>query len=398
MRRTLAIATAGLLAATGGGTAIGLTRSAPDAHGHARAIAEAKALLADTPTLPSAVPSKNAPVKRLDSAPERAAYDQLVERAKFWTVDEPWKQAYADLTASTPDGFRVDGTESGGGPKPSDSELGAFYSLKKLPAGIAYAELLIAVTPTGHSTSAIGVYGQAVPQPPRPSKENVPTSVDKAIVSKVRSSEDKHPVQRTITGPRARALVKSFDALAVKPPGESHCGADMGQSKAVSFSSGGNTWTASIGACYDTAVVRDGQALPDLATSTRFYSELTRATASHHPKRPASEYVPTTLRTVHLARRDQPGDAITKRRTVTGGSAAALVKDFDALPVVPRGAVHCNVAGGPQDIVRFRTKSHTWVATESACTNVVVTRDGHRLPTLIGSKAWEHDVHHYLGH
>ena len=43
-----------------------------------------------------------------------------------------------------------------------------------LPSGLDYAELIIAVTPTGHDTSAIGVYAQAVPQPPRPATENVP--------------------------------------------------------------------------------------------------------------------------------------------------------------------------------------------------------------------------------
>jgi hypothetical protein len=396
VRRIVVLAVAGLLVVTGG-TAFALAQSDHHTHGQARAVAADKAMLADAPTLASAVPSPSAPVKRLKAAPELPGYYHLVGRAKYWTVNEPYKQAYTDLTASTPSGFRDDGTGRSGGRTLSDNELDAFYSFKKLPAGIAYAELLVAVTPTSHTTTAIGVYAQAVPQPPRPAKENVPTSVDSVVVSKVRSVRDKHPLQRTITGRRAHALAKAFDALAVDPPGETHCAADFGQSKSATFTAGGNTWTASIGPCPGVAVVRDGQALPRLDISARFYDDLTRAVRSKHPKRPAAEHVPTSLRKVHLARRNEPFGAVKKRRTVTGKRAAALVKSFDALRVEPRNAIHCNVAGGPEDIATFRTHSHTWVATESACSNIVVTRDGKDLPTLVGSKAWEKAEKHYLG-
>jgi hypothetical protein len=113
--------------------------------------------------------------------------------------------------------------------------------------------------------------------------------------------------------------------------------------------------------------------------------------------RPRQEHVPRTLHKAHLALRKEPGGRVTKRRTVTGKRGAALVKDFDALKRQPRGYAHCEIVGGPQDTVTFRTAKHTWVATESTCTNVVVSRDGNRLPTLLPGKKWSKAVQHYLG-
>ena len=128
------------------------------------------------------------------------------------------------------------------------------------------------------------------------------------------------------------------------------------------------------------------------------------ATASGHAltaevatTRPRKEHVPSTLHKAHLALRKEPGGPISKRRTVTGKRGAALVTDFDALKIQPRGYAHCEIVGGPQDTVTFRTAKHTWVATESACTNVVVSRDGKRLPTLLPSKKWSKAIQHYLG-
>lgn len=120
--------------------------------------------------------------------------------------------------------------------------------------------------------------------------------------------------------------------------------------------------------------------------------------SGHRPKRPASEHVPTSLHHVHLVRRDRPVGHATKNRTVTGKQATRLVRSFDAMKTQPKNYFHCDVAGGPEDIVTFRTAKHTWVVKESICTNVVVTRDGKPLPTLLANVGWEKAVAHDLGH
>jgi hypothetical protein len=280
VRRTFALAVAGLVAASGG-TATALAAGHSAAHGHAHAVAEANSLLTHAPTAPNEVRSSTAPVKRLATAPQ-SPETQIVSRAKYWTIDEPYRQVEHDLTASTPNGFTKGGTSIVSGPH--YRELFTAYYPNALPTGIAYAALTVVVTPTGGSTTAVGVYGQAVPQPKRAARENVPTSVHKVVVSKVSSSSDTHPLQRTITGRRARALVASFNAMQVQPPGVFNCPESHGQEKTATFTANGNTWVASIDACNLTQVVRDGQALPDLSTSTRFSNELTRATRTHRPK------------------------------------------------------------------------------------------------------------------
>jgi hypothetical protein len=392
VRRTFALAaviTLGVSVAPA--TALAVSASG----GHARALAEAKAVLADAPQLSSATPSATAPVKRLASSPESAGYTEVVMVAKFWTVNEPEKQAFAELTASTPAGYGDSGSGGTSGPKPSDTVDFESYEPNSLPAGIAYANLVVAVTPTGKNTSAIGAYGQAVPQPPRPAAENVPTSVHTVKVGETNLNK-KHPIQRTVTGPKAAALVKAFDALTVAPPsGPRPCPEDSITDTAT-FRSHGNVWVASSGPCDGIAVVRDGKALPGLNGTPAWTRALNRAL---HPgtHRPKAEQVPTSVHRAQLAYRTEPFNPPTRRRTVTGKQAKTLVTDFNSLRRQPKHYLTCDIAGGPQTTVTFRTPNHTWVATQSACTNIVVTRDGKALPTLLSSEKWENAVQRFLG-
>lgn len=71
-----------------------------------------------------------------------------------------------------------------------------------------------------------------------------------------------------------------------------------------------------------------------------------------------------------------------------------LIRVFDQLRREPRGTVHCDLAGGPTDTVRFTSRRHVWVAAQAACTNVRVTRDGRHLPTLLPDPAWEKALRH----
>jgi hypothetical protein len=78
----------------------------------------------------------------------------------------------------------------------------------------------------------------------------------------------------------------------------------------------------------------------------------------------------------------------TKTRVVTGRLAARLVREFNDLRVEPPSTIHCDAIGGTQTIVTFTTPRHTWVARQSACTNVEVSRDDLVLPTLLPSTSW----------
>jgi hypothetical protein len=196
-----------------------------------------------------------------------------------------------------------------------------------------------------------------------------------------------------VTGSRARALVKDFNALSPRPNGVYNCPADHGLRRVARFSADGNVWVASEGFCGEVAVVRDGQAQHALSDSKAFEADLKADLASIRPSR---ERVPGSVHHARLTYRKEPFQPVSKRNTVSGRTAASLVKAFNALTVEPASRLQCLIAGGPSDSVTFRTTSHTWVAKESACSNVVVSRDGKLLPTLIGSAKWERLVHRYL--
>ncbi len=399
MIRTLALSTAAALAVGSGGAA--LASSGGDAGGTATAVATAKALLAEAPVITGATRSATAPVTQLKRAPELAEYTKLVQRKHYWTVDEPWRKAYADLTATVPSGLVSDGSGSSSGPKGSDREHFAIESADPLPAGIAYAVLLIAVAPDGHGKAAIGIYAQAVPQPPRPASELVPTSVKRAHV-KLHTRTGHTIRSNTVTGSAAATLVADFDALVVQPPQAIACPADFGRSEIVTFHFGDVTMVGKTGVCNVLAVTRNGHSLPALQLTTAFLrdlrNDLAPATGSaHNPKRPPTEHIPLSIHRVQLVRRNLTGPPDRRKVTVTGQAATRLVRTFDAMKRQPRHYVHCLLVGGPETIVTFRSAAHTWVVTESACTNIVVTRDGKPLPTLLPGMAWERAVGHDLG-
>ena len=194
-----------------------------------------------------------------------------------------------------------------------------------------------------------------------------------------------------MTGSAAAKLIKDFNALRVNPPGGVLiCPADFGVKEIVTFRSDGHTIVATTAVCGLVDVTRDGHRLPTLQMTTRYiddiYADL--GPAPRH-KRPATEHVPLSVHRVHLVRRVEPGGSVVASRTVTGKRATQLVRAFDTMKTEPTDYLRCDIAGGPEDIVTFRTAKHRWVVKESACTNVVVTRDGTALPTLIANDAWD---------
>lgn len=277
MRRRIALGAATAMAITG----IAATSAAgsvsghghANADGHARAVAEARALLSEAPTLTGFLPRGHPPVPALKGAPERAAYDHLVQRARFWTVTAPWRQVYAELTATSPAGLVPDGSGRSSGPMPGDRERFAAFTPRRTPTGIAYAELIVAVAPLGDHRAAIGVYAQAVAQPRRPQVELVPPSVRRVHVA-VRKPSGRVVRGHTVTGAAASRLVRDFNALPVTPPGAMSCPADFGRRELVTFHAAGHTIVATAGFCGLVSVTRDGHRLPSLTSSQRFGKDI----------------------------------------------------------------------------------------------------------------------------
>jgi hypothetical protein len=119
-------------------------------------------------------------------------------------------------------------------------------------------------------------------------------------------------------------------------------------------------------------------------------------TAASRPHRPVVEHVPLSVHHVRVVRRDRTGVSMTKQHTLNRKQARRLARAFDAMKTEPRGTVHCDIAGGPVTTVTFRTSAHIWRVREAACTNIVVTRDGKRLPTLLSNHRWEKALAHDL--
>ena len=147
--------------------------------------------------------------------------------------------------------------------------------------------------------------------------------------------------------------------------------------------------------------------LTAIATTTALGASLVaaagaQATTAHGTARPVTEHVPYAVHRVHLLYSSQTAAPGTSRghgtaATVHGAKATQLVDLFNALKREPRGTIHCQIAGGPQTTVTFYGPHHTWRATQGACTNIVVTRDGKALPTLLPTKAWTTTVNSDLG-
>lgn len=114
---------------------------------------------------------------------------------------------------------------------------------------------------------------------------------------------------------------------------------------------------------------------------------------SHRPK---TEHVPLPVSkvTIHdtAATTAKQATAV----TLTVAQKKALTHDFDALRREPPGTIHCEIAGGPVETIRFVGKHHTWIARQAACTNVQVTRDGKPLPTLLPTSKWSKAIQHDL--
>jgi hypothetical protein len=229
----------------------------------------------------------------------------------------------------------------------------------------------------------------------RPAADRIPLSVTSANLLQ-RKGIPSHVVRRGSVGSvKARRLAHDIDRLKAIPKGETFaCPADRGARRNVSFRHDGRAWNVSLGSCGSLVTITPDQQPGRLFhNSARYARDLRR---DFRAMRPVAEWVPRSVHRARIAYRKQSFSRVTKRRTVRGSRAAALVTAFDRLPLQPRHVVSCNVAGGPSETVTFGTAHHHWTSMQSTCTGVEVARDHTKLPTLSPDQRWDRAVRRAL--
>jgi hypothetical protein len=241
---------------------------------HAAAVSYAQQLLSRIPTTNDDTPLATAPLPELRDAVIQATSHQ-VSRSRYWMSNDPVNQTFAALTATTPNGMRVDGPTENGSPHRAHRNQKLDFTVSHPPTTIAAAYLSIEVIDVGQGHSAVAVSAVAVPQPMRPEAELVPLSAHPAqlveVVDSFVGAQEKpsHTVTpRTIDGPPALTLVRDFNTLKVDPGFAQACDGAVKGFEAT-FRSAGHTWRVGYGAC-TVSVTRDGHKLPELLVDKAF--------------------------------------------------------------------------------------------------------------------------------
>ncbi len=200
-----------------------------------------------SPTMTGETRIATAPVKSLRHPPFAPAESQLVIRHRFWVSDRTLTATFDALKKLAPHGTRTQGEgESGDHGRVTERDIE--FAVVHLPGTLADADLDIQVVRDGHGHSAVGAYAEVVPQPKRRPNEHVPLSVRTVKLLRLKDFPSRVVKSRTINGRRAATLVRDFDALVVRPPGEMSCPAGTHETEAV-FRSHGHTWRASYPSC-----------------------------------------------------------------------------------------------------------------------------------------------------
>jgi hypothetical protein len=109
----------------------------------------------------------------------------------------------------------------------------------------------------------------------RPAAENVPLPLSSAVIG-WSLAPGGTPVRRELSGPRARKLVRDFNALRIDTAGVRHCPmiATRRSDVVINFTADGHTWTVDVPACPNIRVTRDGSRLPALDFGQPFMEDL----------------------------------------------------------------------------------------------------------------------------
>jgi hypothetical protein len=231
----------------------------------------------------------------------------------------------------------------------------------------------------------------------RSTRADVPPSLRRVVLTKRNHLPSQVVRHGAVHGAPAARLVRAYNQLQPPSPDISYdCAADTGLRETAVFRAGGHVWRATVGReCGLVSVTRDGSRLPSFADTVGFDHALRHGYAQ---LRPRSEHVPASVHKAEVSYRQTPSAPATKRRTVRGAKARALVHTFDHLKREPNNYVICDIAGGPLETIVFRTATHDWTVEQSPCSEVQVKRDDKALPTLLSDAQWSKAVAAAIGH
>ena len=255
---------AGIAAAAAGGSA---------AANRAAVRADAAKLLATVSLPPGATRSSGEPagdgsvLARPSTSPGTA---NLVDRHQWWTVPGSPRSVLDYVKHHHPAGSRLLFSGSSAGPnKPEERDLG--FDWAPVPGVLGVRQLLVTVVALPHHVTGLRVDAQDVWVTPRPTSEQIPSSVARLrlIVTK-----GKHRLQGPlvfVSRSKLDAVITLLNELPLFPPGVYSCPSDWGTRIRLAFFDAAATEPAAVasvdpGGCRGVALELDGRRQPELAS------------------------------------------------------------------------------------------------------------------------------------
>ena len=236
-----------------------------------------------------------------------------------------------------------------------------------------------------------------------PRRERLHTIHDLRLIRRDRPADGRE--RRIVPGNRWNdQFAADIDQMASVPANYYPCVNANGRRTILALRSGGHRWVLNEAPCHAITLKRDGERVDTLVADDWYAQDVAQILRPRRAAplaarrvdegsgRPAAEHIPHSVHDATIESRPGPPSGDDQTVTVHGAKARHLVRIFDRLHVVPAGSVRCDIAGGPEKIVTFTGKSHTWVATEAACTDITVTRDGQHLPALLETPVWDNTL------
>lgn len=240
------------------------------------AAAYAQQLVDHAPVAENSTEEQRSPDPALDG-PSGQEYDftGTVMLPRWWVVDQPEQATLDQLRAQMSSCTSVNcqwGTSETSGLKPVQF---LDHDVRHPPSTIYAALLDIDVVALNDSQSAVAVFGFAVPQTKRASREDVPVGASlREVRLDVRDRYRRDSVVRTRseTGKHARSLTKAFNDLVVRPTGGTplYCPKSPKHVTTVTFIAAHHHWTATPNACRWIDVTRDGRQQPALDPTSHY--------------------------------------------------------------------------------------------------------------------------------
>jgi hypothetical protein len=237
-------------------------------------------LVAGARVPPAATEVDSAPTRTLQTAPSTPAASGRIERMRWWRVDRPINEVYAEIARRQSPDLAYDSSSDTNGPSLADQVKSASYTFHHVPLSVNSASFSISVAPLTETTSAIGAYAVVIKQPPRPVSENVPVTVDEVTIETAvgptvdyASPGPALPAAVTVADARAQQIVSDFNELRTRPQSVGSCPMAL-RTHSATFAYDGHTLIATLGICNAVTVTLDGSRLPTLDATPMFTHDI----------------------------------------------------------------------------------------------------------------------------